>query len=307
MSSYKTYDFISGFVRKKLDLQEESFITAAELLEYCEEAIKFCEAEVHKLNIEDQYFVANAPIALSVNKADYDMPANIYGNKILRLVYNSGSKVYDIPRIRIQKRFEVAALMDRYEPADDYAYMHVNNDARSGTKLRFYPRSREVTTVVSLTGDLTLGSTTVSNLSSTTNLVVGYYISGTGIPTGTRIQDISGSTLTLTQAALATGVTTTLTVTEPTVLCWYIRSAAIPATESDLIDFPEFWNFIAQHMIVQCLAKEIGNPRLQIEDARLKELREQVQSTLANMVPDQDDTVERDVSSYQEQTDGGLY
>lgn len=307
MSSYKTYDFISTFVRKKLDLQEESFITSDELLSYCEEAIKFCEAEVHKLNIEDQYFVANSPIALSTNKADYDMPANIYGNKILRLVYNTGSKVYDIPRIRIQARFEVGALMDRYEPADDYAYMHVNNDARSGTKLRFYPRSRETSITTGTTGDLTLGSFAVTNLSSTTDLQVGYYVSGTGIPTGTRIQDVSGTTMTLTQAAVASGVTVTISVTEPRVLCWYIRSAAIPATESDLIDFPEFWNFIAQHMIVQCLAKEIGNPRLVIENDRLKELREQVLSTLANMVPDQDDTVERDVSSYQEQYTGGLY
>ncbi len=88
--------------------------------------------------------------------------------------------------------------------------------------------------------------------------------------------------------------------TQPLVTCWYIREAAIPSDLSDIIDFPQFWNFIAQHMIVRCLAKEIGNPRLTTEQATLDVMREQVVSTLADQVPDQDDTIEMDSSFYED-------
>ena len=83
--SFKTYTNIKDFVQKKLDLQEESFITPEELLLYCEEAIKYCEAEIHKLNIEDQYFVSQAALPLTSGKSDYDMPTNIYANKISQI------------------------------------------------------------------------------------------------------------------------------------------------------------------------------------------------------------------------------
>jgi hypothetical protein len=58
------------------------------------------------------------------------------------------------------------------------------------------------------TGD-THTNTTLDNVSSTTNLNVGMWVTGSGIPTGTIITAISGTTLTLSNAATATasGVT----------------------------------------------------------------------------------------------------
>ena len=112
--SSKTYGSIKTFVQQKLDLQEESFITPAELLLYTEEAVRFCEAEIHKLNIEDQYFLAQAPIALVSGQSDYDMPDNIYANKILRVLYAKGSEIYTIHRSKDSMRFENRTLLREY-------------------------------------------------------------------------------------------------------------------------------------------------------------------------------------------------
>lgn len=65
---------------------------------------------------------------------------------------------------------------------------------------------------ISITGSTTSSSTSVTSVSSTTGLVVGQAISGTGIPVGATIAAISGSTLTLSIAATATGSAVALTV-----------------------------------------------------------------------------------------------
>lgn len=306
MSSLKTWGFIKTFVQRKLDLQEESFITPAELLDYAEEALRFCESVVHKLNIEDQYFTSVQPITLVQNKSEYDLPSNMYANKIQRLIYNNGTRIWDIPRIRNEHRFTMGSMMDQYPPSESYGYILVNNDPRATTQIRLYPKARESSITASPTGNLTSGSATISSVSSTSGYQVGYYISGASIPNGTRIQaiDTDNSTITLTQTAVATATTEALTIVEPRVLCWYIRSTIIPTNTDNVIDFPEFWNFIAQHVVVNCLKKELGNPRVEVEYNKLKEMEAHVESTLANMVPDQDDTIQPDVSHYQQASNG---
>jgi len=298
--SQKTYAQILDFVRKKLDLQEEIFITPEELLLYCEEAIKYCEAEVHKNRIEDMYFESAAPLALEAGKAEYDLPPNIFGNKILRVVYNDGSEIYTIPRLKKELRYESGSIIDQYQPSSDYAYRLVNSDVRSGTKLRLYPESRDTVSIVTAAGDSTVNSKIISNI-VTTGIQKGMYVTGAGLPNGVRVEAVGVTTITLSTPAISTQVGTTLTFTEPRVIIYYIRDAAVPTDPADLIDFPEFWNFIAQHMIVECLAKELGNPRIEREMMKLQELKTQVIDTLSEMVPDQDDKLEKDINSYYDQ------
>jgi hypothetical protein len=76
-------------------------------------------------------------------------------------------------------------------------------------------------TAFTFTGD-THTSTSVTNASSTSNLNVGMWVTGSGIPTGTIITAISGSTLTLSQA-------TTSTLTGTTISPWPTELAFIGA------------------------------------------------------------------------------
>jgi prepilin-type N-terminal cleavage/methylation domain-containing protein len=62
------------------------------------------------------------------------------------------------------------------------------------------------------TGTTTSGSTTVSGLSSTSGISVGMYISGSGIPVGSTVNSISGTSITISQAATATAAGVALTI-----------------------------------------------------------------------------------------------
>ena len=310
MSSFKTYADIKTFVQNKLNLLEETFITSSELLTYCEEAIQYCESEIHKLNIEDMYFTACANIPLVSGQTDYALPANIYANKVLRFIYVNGSEIYSLLRMKNQFRYEDTEITRQYNNSGPYSYVLVNNDPRVGTKFKLTPKSRETSPQVTLTGGGITSGTQVLTVTSTAGVSVDdFIINTTYLPPGTRVQSVDSATqLTLSQAAIATAVAQSFTSQSPRVICWYIRKASVPVASTDYIDFPEFWPFIAQHMIVECLKKELGNPRLTAELQKLDQLNKQVLETLSNMVPDQQDTIEKDLSMYQEQnTDSGDY
>jgi hypothetical protein len=80
---------------------------------------------------------------------------------------------------------------------------------------------------------------------------------------------------------------------------WHIRNANRLAVSTDICDIPEFINFIFQYMKVRVYEKE-GHPNLTKAMQDLEQQREQMVSTLAAMVPDGDNTVEADMSAYEE-------
>jgi hypothetical protein len=188
-----------------------------------------------------------------------------------------------------------------------WEYSLYNNDVRTGTKLRIYPTPQETSVVTTVTGNLTNGSRIVTNLSSTAGISKHDFVTGTGLPAGARVESIDSATqVTLTDAAVANGTNQSLTFTEDRLTLWYIRKAAIPSVSSDVIDIPEFWNFISQYVVVECLKKELGNPRITEEKAKLEFLRTQMHDTLSEMVPDQDDNIEKDLEFYHDMEVGSL-
>ena len=62
-----------------------------------------------------------------------------------------------------------------------------------------------------VTGDTTSGSTTISSVSDTTNIIVGQYITGTNIPYNSTVISKTSNTIVLSQKATGTGSTITLT------------------------------------------------------------------------------------------------
>jgi len=298
--SQKTYNDLLLFVQDKLDLRDEDFITDEEVLKYTEEALKFCEAEIHKLNIQDQYFVAHAPITLVAGKFDYDLPSNIYGNKILRVVYSDGSITRPIKRITNKNRFEDSDYTRKFgiPTQGNYGYMLVNNDTRSGTKLRLFPTPTESSGVISTNADIST-SNVLLNMGTTVGIAPSWFISSTNanMPKQVLVQSVNSEfDITMSTNGLGSSPGASITLIEPRVQLWYIRNVDIPTVATDYIDFPEFWHFVAQHVIVNCLNKEIGNPRIAAETQKLEDYRNQMLETLANMVPDQDDEIEQDLS-----------
>jgi hypothetical protein len=297
----KTFNQLLTFVQDKLDIRDEDFVSLSEMYEYTEEAIKYCEAEIHKLNIEDQYFVAHDVIPLVQGQDMYSLPPNMYANKVLKILYANGTIIHDIKRMKIVRRFESGLFDVLYgiAPNGDYRYMLTNLSSQGQNRVRLYPKAVETSNTATVSGLVaTAGSTTVTATSGFSAVTNEWFTQDSRFPRGTRIQSvISDTQAVVTEPALTTG-TSDATFIEGRLQIWYIRRASIPTTLTDLIDFPEFWHFIAQFVLVNCLKKELGNPRLEVELMTLKELKDQMLSTLANMVPDQDDEIEKDISMY---------
>lgn len=297
----KTYSDLRSFVQKKLDLQEELFITPAEMLDSTEEAIRECEAEIHKFHAEDRYFLAQAAIPLVSGQSDYALPENIYANKILRMIYRQDSTVYTIRKSRFRNTFESTEFLDQQQDASaaTWEYRVYNNDHRVGPRIRIYPTPQESALILNTTGVITAASPVITSMASTVGLRKGFFVQGVGMPYGTRVQSVDSATqVTLTASSAVSASASPLVFTEGRLLLWYIREAYIPTSVNDMIDIPEFWNFIAQYVVVECLKKELGNPRLPEEKSKLEFVRQQMTDTLTEMIPDQDDEIEKDFDFY---------
>lgn len=138
-----TYGQIKTKIQMDLDLETEDFIQANELLGYVNEAIGECQSEIHKLGMEDHYFTSRAFISLILDQEEYELPTDIYANKIRRVMYEKGNIIFPVRRLR-KDEFELYAIYKQYPPPSNfYCYMIINPTAGGKPKLLLIPKSRE--------------------------------------------------------------------------------------------------------------------------------------------------------------------
>ncbi len=82
-----------------------------------------------------------------------------------------------------------------------------------------------------------------------------------------------------------------------TLTLWYLRNANRLEVDTDICDIPEFVNFIFSHIKVKVFGKE-GHPGYPEALERLESERNRMNSVLASRVPDADNEIEMDFSSY---------
>lgn len=81
--------------------------------------------------------------------------------------------------------------------------------------------------------------------------------------------------------------------------CWYIRRANEMTTGTDVCDIPEFVQYPYDYVRVKLYEKE-GHPMLPVAQADLAETDRLMIETLTEMVPDHDNRIEPDMSTYLE-------
>lgn len=132
-----TYAEMKAKVLNDLDLNDEIFIPAAEMLAYFNEAIDTCEAHIHTLYAD--WFLTSANLTLVNGTATVSPPSDIYGSLIRTILYDNGAIEYEINRI---KKIPDTLFID----SDDiYRYIPINTSA-AGYKLKFYPTPTESST-----------------------------------------------------------------------------------------------------------------------------------------------------------------
>lgn len=135
-----TYQEIKTKIEQDLDLEEETFIQDSELLAYANSAVDEAENEIH--GIYEDYFLTRAPIALVKGEEEYALPADIYANKIRRIMYRIGGDYYTITRVRDWRKFEEYTEEVAYQSSTRYRYFLINSVA-GAPKIVLSPPSKE--------------------------------------------------------------------------------------------------------------------------------------------------------------------
>lgn len=148
MTTYWTGDMIKTKVEQDLDLEEETFIVATEMLGYINEAIRECAAEVNGLY--EDYFLTKAFLPLVLAQEDYLLPAGIYANKIRRIIYRFGSIVYSIDRLKDWKKFEEYSIEKINQSSLRYRYFLYNPSPTNVTILLSPPSKENSSTNVTI-------------------------------------------------------------------------------------------------------------------------------------------------------------
>lgn len=131
-----TFSEVREQIQEEMDLQEESFISNTEYLDYTNLAIDEAEAEIH--NMYQDYFLAKSVISLVAGQADYDLPADIYANKIRHIQHRQEAgklDIYEVRRIPIEK----VMFIDETQPNNRDLVYYITNDLANGVKITFLP------------------------------------------------------------------------------------------------------------------------------------------------------------------------
>jgi len=258
--------------------------------------VDYLEAEIHKLDIEDNYFETYAPIPFQAGVQDYALPSNIYANKILRIVWRKNAEIFEIRRLTKLDRYTDIAVMEMFRNNGvPYYYQILNNSPVIGPRIHIVPAMVDSVAVYNTTANRAQNAVSFT-VASATGIAAGQFVSGVGIEPGTRVVSVVGTTVTISEKVQVTVSAGAISFSDQDALMYYIREANRITGDTSIVDAFEFDEFVVQHMIVSCLGKEVGNPRLPLEQARLADLQQQMISTLTEMVPDQRNEIEPDFS-----------
>lgn len=144
---YKTYATLKSEVLIETDTEAEDFIQASEVLAYFNDAINEAEAHIHKLGLEDDYFLSTAQFSLTNGLQYLTMPSDIYATKIRGLIYATTEKTYPIKGIKGPKKFEeMQDILMNSGGQPYYQYQILNASAANGHRIHLFPYSYETAT-----------------------------------------------------------------------------------------------------------------------------------------------------------------
>lgn len=141
------YSEVKTMIQDQCDIGDEDFVSATELMQFCNDAIDECEAHIH--TIYEDYFLSEAFLALVNGTSAYALPTDIYGNKLRYIEYNQNNNsegtVFEIKRLIDLKK--IADIENAYSgvAVPDYRYILTNNLSGSNgvSKIRLIPAAKE--------------------------------------------------------------------------------------------------------------------------------------------------------------------
>ena len=118
MSTFRTYGFIKQKLMVDMDLQDETFIQPDEMVGYFNEGLKEAFGEI--LGLRENYFLSKWFVPCVAGNDLFILPPNIYANKVRGVIYQNGSIIYTMKRMREKNLFENIAYVNQYGLSDEY-------------------------------------------------------------------------------------------------------------------------------------------------------------------------------------------
>ena len=133
MSTLKT---LREEIQADLDLEDETFISDADINRWINQGIRSSERIIHGLY--EDYFLCSEDKAITTASNLVDYPSDMYANKIRKILFKSGSnEVYEVKRVsNLRDATERDVLETGSNPTLEWS---PTNDSTNGRKIRLFP------------------------------------------------------------------------------------------------------------------------------------------------------------------------
>lgn len=141
LRKYWTMDQVKQKILLDCDLIGQNFITTEEMAGYINQAVDQAEREVHALYKD--YFLKREGINMTAGQELFDLPDDIYADKVRRLVFSNDADIFEIPRVKQWNKFIEYHVNKRYPTNRLYEYILVN-PAPGKVQILLTPPSQDV-------------------------------------------------------------------------------------------------------------------------------------------------------------------
>lgn len=130
---------IRGQIKDDLDLWQDDFMSDEELNRHINDAIKKAEKIIN--TSFPRYFLTRKVVPVLALEDEVALPLDIYANKIVKIVYETGDTLYSLKRLK--NPIDAEELLKYYNDATGaFGYMIIN-DADLGRIIKLYPSIRD--------------------------------------------------------------------------------------------------------------------------------------------------------------------
>jgi len=132
MSTLKT---LREEIQADLDLEDENFISDADINRWINQGIRSAERIIHGLY--EDYFLCSADTDITTASNLVSYPSDVYGNKIRKILFKNGKDVHEVRRV---SNLRDATDRDINETGSNPTLeWSPTNDSTNGRKIRLFP------------------------------------------------------------------------------------------------------------------------------------------------------------------------
>lgn len=140
--AFRTFGDLKDQVEAELDLEGEEFISPSEMIGFFNRGVAIAESHIVTLGLRDKYFLARVKLSTVQNAEEIDLPTDLWGNKIKRIVYRNGATFYTVRPLDSQNMFENYEYLNAFTSTDFYRYF-ITHTTPGVQKLVLVPAARE--------------------------------------------------------------------------------------------------------------------------------------------------------------------